>query len=196
MINGQPFRGWVGVTRVQAGDEVDMIVEWQHDHYEVYAIALPKERIVSICPKCEMGHIAHMLWRIKNMFILTGIIFFMVLFAGVLNEVIDGTWEGLVSFVTTYFWLFVMMLLGGGGFSGLIAFFAYKAYAPACCKLAEEIFHLLGMKGITHVNLKKVTKKRERLQRKKGKWYEPSSHSHAPRPTRKFGYLFEHWYYY
>ncbi|MEW5286075.1 hypothetical protein AB1Y62_22010, partial [Klebsiella michiganensis] len=39
-INGQPFRGWVGVTRLQAGDKVDMIVEWQHDHYEVYAIAL------------------------------------------------------------------------------------------------------------------------------------------------------------
>ncbi|WP_379933405.1 putative type VI secretion system effector [Enterobacter sichuanensis] len=196
MINGQPFRGWVGVTRVQAGDDVDMIVEWQHDHYEVYAIALPEERIVSVCPKCDMGHIAHMLWRIKNMFILTGILFFMVFFAGILSEVIDGTWEGLVSFVTTYFWLHVMVLLGGGGLSGLIAFFAYKSCASTCCKLAEEIFHLLGMRGVTCVNLNKITKKRELLQRKKGKWYEPSSRSHTPQPTRKFGYLFEHWYYY
>ncbi|MDM6909298.1 hypothetical protein QUG69_21215, partial [Enterobacter hormaechei] len=59
-INGRPFRGWVGITRLQAGDNVDMIVEWQHDHYEVYAIALPEERIVSVCPKCDMGHTAHM----------------------------------------------------------------------------------------------------------------------------------------
>jgi hypothetical protein len=76
LINGKPFRGWVGVTRLHAGDEVDMIVEWQHDHYEVYAIALPEERIVSLCPKCDMGHIAHMIWRIKNMIILTSVIFF------------------------------------------------------------------------------------------------------------------------
>ncbi|MGU0056992.1 hypothetical protein ACVXG7_22230 [Enterobacter hormaechei] len=71
MINGQPFRGWVGVTRLKAGDNVDMIAEWQQDHYEVYAIALPEERIVSLCPKCDMGHIEHMFWRIKSMFILT-----------------------------------------------------------------------------------------------------------------------------
>ncbi|AXU94187.1 hypothetical protein CI789_02445 [Erwinia persicina] len=70
-INCRPFRGWVGRTRLQAGDEVEMAVEWQHDHYEVYAIALPEERIVSVIPKCDMGHIAHALWRIKNMFILT-----------------------------------------------------------------------------------------------------------------------------
>lgn len=112
-INGQPFRGWVGVTRLQAGDKVDMIVEWQHDHYEVYAIALPEERIVSVCPKCDMGHIAHMLWRIKNMVILTGIFFFSVLFAGVLSEVIEDTWKSLESFITTYFWLYVIALLGG-----------------------------------------------------------------------------------
>lgn len=159
MINGRPFRGWVGVTRLKAGDNVDMIAGWQHDHYEVYAIALPEERIISICPKCDMGHIAHMLLRIKNMFILTGILFFMVLFSGILSKVIDGTWEGLVSFATTYFWLYVMVLLGGGGVSGLIAFFAYKACAPTCCKLAEEIFQLLGMKRIATVNLSKITKK-------------------------------------
>ncbi|EMN1547958.1 putative type VI secretion system effector [Enterobacter kobei] len=196
MINGQPFRGWVGVTRVQAGDDVDMIAEWQHDHYEVYAIVLPEERIVSVCPKCEMGHIAHMLWRIKNMIILTGIIFFMILFAGILNEVIDGTWEGLVSFVTTYFWLFVMVLLGGGGVSGLIAFFACKACAPTCCKLAEEIFHLMGMKNVSTVNLNKLTKRREHQLKDNGRWHDPSDKSKPACPSGKFIYSDESWYYY
>jgi hypothetical protein len=111
-INGRPFRGWVGVTRLQAGDKVDMIVEWQHDHYEVYAIALPEERIVSVCPKCDMGHIAHMLWRIK-ICLFSRDFFFSVLFAGVLSEVIEGTWKSLESFITTYFWLYVIALLGG-----------------------------------------------------------------------------------
>ncbi|WP_190284554.1 putative type VI secretion system effector [Citrobacter sp. S-77] len=92
-INGKPFRGWVGTTGLKAGDNVDMIAEWQHDHYEVYAIALPEERIVSICPKCDMGHIAHMLWRIKNMFILTAILLFMLVSVGVIHTIIDGDWK-------------------------------------------------------------------------------------------------------
>ncbi|TKJ82641.1 putative type VI secretion system effector [Erwinia persicina] len=93
-INGKPFRGWVGITRLQAGDNVDMIAEWQYDHYEVYAIALPEVRIVSICPRCDMGHIAHMLWRIQNMFVLTGVLFFMLVSLGVIHTIIDGDWKG------------------------------------------------------------------------------------------------------
>ncbi|MEI9853387.1 putative type VI secretion system effector [Enterobacter mori] len=178
-INGQPFRGWVGVTRLQAGDNVDMVVEWQHDHYEVYAIALPKERIVSICPKCDMRHIAHMLWRIKNMFILTGG-GVMVLSAGVLSEKIDGTWKGPEPFITTYFWLYLIALLGG--LSGVIAFFAYKTCAPTRCKLAEEIFHLLGMESIATVNLNKITKEREQYLKSKeeGANQEIKVNQHVP----------------
>ncbi|MEL4871967.1 hypothetical protein AAEU41_24525, partial [Pantoea agglomerans] len=73
-------------------------------------------RIVSVCPECDMGHIAHMLWRIKNMFILTGIFLFSVLLVGVISEVIDGTWEGLGSFINTYILLYIMaFFLGLGG---------------------------------------------------------------------------------
>jgi len=63
-INDRPFRGWVGVTRLQAGDEVEMIAEWQHDHYEVYAIALSERancihvfrmRTGTYCP-CAVAH--------------------------------------------------------------------------------------------------------------------------------------------
>ncbi|WP_234084119.1 putative type VI secretion system effector [Enterobacter quasiroggenkampii] len=195
MINGKPFRGWVGVTRVQAGDDVDMIVEWQHDHYEVYAIVLPEERIVSICPKCDRGHIAHMLWRIKNMFILTAIIMFMFACVCLVKSLNEEGW-GQLDFWKEYF-VFLMMMLGLAFiFTGAIAIAAYKACSSTCCRLTEEIFQLLEMKDVTRVNLKEITKKREKLQRKKGKWHEPSSRSHTPRPTRKFGYLFEHWYYY
>ncbi|HFK5721517.1 TPA: putative type VI secretion system effector [Enterobacter asburiae] len=196
LINGKPFRGWVGVTRLKAGDNVDMIAEWQHDHYEVYAIALPEERIVSICPKCDMGHIAHMLCRIKNMFILTGILLFMILFTGVLSEVIDGAWQGLVSFITTYFWLYVMVFLGGMGVSGLIAFFAYKACASTCCKLAEEIFHLMGVMDVSTVNLNKLTKQREQQLKDNGRWHDPNDKSKPASPSGKFIYSDESWFYY
>ncbi|ELW9365817.1 putative type VI secretion system effector [Enterobacter hormaechei] len=109
MINGQPFRGWVGVTRLQTGDDVDMIVEWQHDHYEVYAIALPEERIVSVCPKCDMGHIAHMLWRIKNMFILITILMVAFVSVCVFISISKGNPNGVSLFER--FYLFLVMAL-------------------------------------------------------------------------------------
>ena len=165
-INGLPFRGWVGVTRLKAGDNVDMITEWQHDHYEVYAIALPEERIVSICPKCDMGHIAHMLWRIKNMFILITILMVAFLSVCVFISFTKGNPNGASLFERFYLFL-VMAFVGSSMISGLIAFSAYKACAPTCCKLAEEIFYLLEMKDVTNVDLKKITKKRERHQKKK-----------------------------
>ncbi|MCQ4443299.1 hypothetical protein NOX22_01580 [Enterobacter cloacae] len=195
LINGKPFRGWVGVTRVQAGDDVDMIVEWQHDHYEVYAIAIPEERIVSICPRCDMGHAAHMLWRIKNMFILIAILMFMFVCVCLIKSLNEVGW-GELDFWNEYS-VFLMMISGLAFlFTGAIALAAYKACAPTCCKLAEEIFHLLGMNNVAFVNLKKTTKKRECHQKEKGKWNDPSSRFHIPRPTRKFGYLFECWYFY
>jgi hypothetical protein len=195
IINGKPFRGWVGVTRCRAGDCVDIIAEWQHDHYEVYAIALPEERIVSVCPECDMGHIAHMLWRIKNMFILTAIIMFMFACVCLVKSMNEVGWEQL-DFWKEYF-VFLMMMLGLAFlFTGAIAIAAYKAYSSTCCKLAEEIFHLLGMKNVSCVNLKKITKKKEMHQKEKGEWHEPSSRTYRPQPTRKFGYSFEYWYFY
>ncbi|WP_337036014.1 hypothetical protein [Enterobacter asburiae] len=100
---------------------------------------------------------------------------------------------GQLDFWKEYF-VFLMMMLGLAFiFTGAIAIAAYKSYFSTCCKLTEEIFQLLEMKDVTRVNLKEITNKREKLQRKKGKWHEPSSRSHTPRPTRKFGCLFECW---
>ncbi|MGR5870513.1 putative type VI secretion system effector [Enterobacter asburiae] len=195
LINGKPFRGWVGVTRVQAGDDVDMIVEWQHDHYEVYAIALPEERIVSVCPKCDMGHIAHMLWRIKNMFILTAIIMFIFASVCLVKSLNEEGW-GQLDFWREYF-VFLMMMLGLAFiFTGAIAIAAYKACSSTYCKVAEEIFQLLGMKRIATVNLNKVTKKHEKELISNGEWHEPSDENRTACPSSKFIYSGEWWFYY
>ncbi|EMM0483460.1 hypothetical protein FMJ45_28375 [Klebsiella michiganensis] len=195
MINGQPFRGWVGVTRLQAGDNVDMVVEWQHDHYEVYAIALPKERIVSICPKCDMGHIAHMLWRIKNMIILTAILIFMFACICLVKSLNEVGW-GQLNFWKEYF-VFLMMMLGLAFlFTGAIAIAAYKTYSSTCCKLAEEIFQLLGVNNFVAVNLNKLTQKREKKMMQKREWYDPGDKNKPACPSSKFIYSGEWWFYY
>ncbi|WP_310607491.1 hypothetical protein [Buttiauxella brennerae] len=80
--------------------------------------------------------------------------------------------------------------------SGLIALSAYKACAPTRCKLVEEIFLLFGWKNVARINLKKITKDKEKSQKIKGEWYDPSEQNKLPRPSRKFGCLLEHWFYY
>ncbi|EQC2548396.1 putative type VI secretion system effector [Enterobacter sichuanensis] len=195
MINGRPFRGWVGVTRLKAGDNVDMIAGWQHDHYEVYAIALPEERIISICPKCDMGHIAHMLWRIKNMFILITILMVAFVSVCVFISLTKGNPNGASLFERFYLFL-AMAFVASSIISGLIAFSAYKACAPTCCKLAEEVFQLLGVENTATINLNKITKKREQQLKDNGKWHEPGDKSKPACPSGKFIYSDESWFYY
>lgn len=194
IIDGKPFRGWVGVTRIQAGDSVDIIAEWQHDHYEVYAIALPEERIISICPECDMGHLAHMLWRVKNMFMLTALVMFMFMFMLMLRDFFgDGDY---VNYWKHYHGPILVMLAISLVASGLIAVSAYKACAPTRCKLAEQIFHLLGMANVAAVNLNKITKEREQKLIENGEWYEPSDNNKPACPSAKFIYSHESWFYY
>ena len=194
IINGKPFRGWVGITRLHAGDNVDMIAEWQHDHYEIYAIALPEERIVSICPQCDMGHIAYMLWRMKNMLILTVIIICICMFMFMLQDFLNdrgcsGYWEFHQGPI--YILLAVSLSV-----SGLIACCAFKAYDSTCCKLAEEIFYLLGMKKTATVNLNKITKKREGESIKNNGWHEAGDVNKSVSPSSKFIYSGEWWFFY
>lgn len=97
IINGKSFRGWVGVTCTRAGDNVEMAVEWQHDHYEVYAIAFPDDRIISMCPECDMGHIAHAWWRVKNMLVLTIVLLSLFILVCLIRTVLESNSDS-VSF--------------------------------------------------------------------------------------------------
>jgi len=189
-INGRPFRGWVGITRLQVGDEVEMVAEWRDDHYEVYAIALPQERIVSVCPGCDRGHIAEGWVRFRNLFILTAIL--MAMFA--ITFLIIAINHGAMS-PHDYLIIGSMSVSMSLVLTGLMALSAYKAYAPTACRLAEEIFTVLGMEDVARINLAKITRAREKELKKKGLWYSPWLKDRPFLPTRKT-FSIENWYYY
>ncbi|MHA6311031.1 putative type VI secretion system effector [Pantoea sp. S-LA4] len=194
-INGRPFSGWVGQTRLQAGDEVEMAVEWQEDHYQVYAITLPEERIISICPKCDMGRLAHAWWRIKNMFILTAIIMSMFLGIYIIKSASEDNVEQ-IGFWSLYYGPLLVLLAISIICSGLIAFSAYKAYAPTTCKLAEEIFRVFNMKNPAGINLKKKRKEHIAWLKTQGKWYPPDTEGRPSCPSPKYPISRGKWYYY
>jgi hypothetical protein len=62
--------------------------------------------------------------------------------------------------------------------------------------LAEEIFHLLGVKKYSTVNLSKLTKEREQQLKDNGKWHDPGDQSKPACPSGKFIYSDESWFYY
>ncbi|MGF6562654.1 putative type VI secretion system effector [Erwinia aphidicola] len=190
-INGRSFRGWVGMTRLQAGDSVEMAAEWRDDHYEVYAIALPQERIVSVCPGCDRGHIAEGWLRLRNMFTLS-VVFIVAVVICFIIEAFNNS----PAKTKDYFDMLVVIYFVGLVFFGLIAISAYKAYAPTTCRLAEEIFTLFGRHDVERVNLKKFTSRRERELKKTGQWHSPDDKEQIPVPSQKFIYSDENWFYY
>jgi hypothetical protein len=60
-IDGKSVSGWVWRSPFKEGDEVDAVVEWQKDHYEVCAISRLSDRIVALYPHCSRGSGSH--WR-------------------------------------------------------------------------------------------------------------------------------------
>ena len=197
MINGQPFRGWVGLTRLQSGDDVDMVVDWQGDHYEVYAIAKPAERVVSICPGCVRGRTAEAWLRLKSM--LTIMIYLVLVFSAIFLTHADGAFSErfrLVFLSDGYTGIWCLAIIVFSLFTAVMAISAYNANASTTCKLAEEIFSVLGLPDAEKVNMDALTKKREKELKRKGLWYSPKDKTKPPCPRSVLMPGFESWYYY
>ncbi|PKH18047.1 hypothetical protein CIG19_21275, partial [Enterobacterales bacterium CwR94] len=188
MINGTPFRGWVGLTRLKVGDEVELIADWQEDHYEVYAIALPQERIISVCPRCAWGRSAKLWLRVKYMFVLV----FIILLSFSIVNFLDDDFSFDKGFFTSFFICYCVSHL----LAGAMAWCAYQAYKNTTCKLAEEIFTLMGIPSPKNVSLNKITRRRERALKKEGKWINPDDKTGEKYPSDKFMYDTEYWFYY
>ena len=198
-IKGMPFRGWVGMTDLKAGDEVEMVAEWQTDHYEVYAIAYPAERIISVCPECEMGRYAYSWLRLKYMFILVMLLvsiplFILPFFNG--NTYLEGMLYILNLNKDDHGIMWCIIFTIDFMIGAVLAISAYKAYAPTTCKLAEDIFRTMGWACPEKIDLNKTTAIHERKLKRAGKWYSPKCKDKPLRPTSKWAGQFEYWYYY
>ena len=127
------------------------------------------------------------------MFILTAIIIFICMFMFMLHDVLND--RGISDYWEVYQYSLCVLFAISLVLSGLIAYFAYKAHANNCCKLAEEIFQLLGVKNVAVVNLNKITKKCEQHLKNKG-GLSSDDVSKIACPSSKFIYSGEWWFYY
>ena len=73
-LDGKSVKGWVWRSPFREGDAVEIVAEWQQDHYELYAVARPEDRIVALYPHCSRGAERHVKNVVKWWLIAGGIV--------------------------------------------------------------------------------------------------------------------------
>ncbi len=199
MINGKPFAGWVGLTHLKVGDEVELAAEWQDDHYQVYAIALPAKREVSVCPRANHGRNIQALSKIKlaTLFLISIlIIMHVVIISGEKGPFVENLYDGVLKNKNGFYELTGIFLSVGALFMGAFFYSIYLGYAKTACALSENIFNAYGWLSPRSISLEAITSRKEKELKRSGEWYSPDDKSKPPRPTMKGLGFMEYWYYY
>ncbi|OCG33294.1 hypothetical protein A9G36_08880 [Gilliamella sp. Choc6-1] len=165
-IGDEIYRGWLGDCPFQPGDEVIVVAEWQNDHYELYAIAKPDEKMISVCPNCFRGRWAYFMFCFKGtimtlMIALLAVTGIYIYYHG-LDKVVtlSNSYKNNISGAAMAFGTFAVI--------GLIV--ALKDSFKTKVKIAEQIFKALNFKKISRMNLRKLTNKKIRKLKRQGKY--------------------------
>ena len=169
-INNEIYRGWVGDCPFQVGDEVEVVVEWQNDHYELYAIAKPDERIISVCPNCFRGRWAYFFYTFPRA-IITLLIISLVMTGFYIHYndldsvlTLNKEYKRYISFSTFFF----------GSVTTLGLYMAIKDSLTTKVKIAEQIFKALNLEKLTRIDLRKKTNRKVRRLKRQGTYQSNS----------------------
>ena len=164
-IDGVIYRGWIGDCPFQAGEEVAVIAQWQEDHYELYALAKPDERIISICPNCSKGRIAYLIHQAKATLFL--ILSFMILF-NVFYILVWGSLYQLLHLTAEYISFMKPIFFGSSIFCSIGMIIESIPNVNKKAKIAEKIFKTLNLPKIARMDLRRFTNKKvAKLKQKK-----------------------------
>lgn len=156
-INGKPFYGWLGRTTAIPGDYIELAAIDKNGHYEVYALALPKFRTVSMFPRCYQAIYSKALRDLKT------IIYFpfgMAAFVGVFGIFFPGISVDENFLIFLGYIAAVMM-----AYCIIASPFAYYRNVKkpnAINAMAQRIFTALEMKEPEKINLEKITKEKSK----------------------------------
>ncbi|WP_409310938.1 putative type VI secretion system effector [Pectobacterium sp. B1J-3] len=152
---GKPVRGWLGVVPFEEGETVELVVAEQEDHYEVYAMTRPTERMISVCPRCFMGKWASFFSNVRELFVFFSFCYVMTTFLLL--------WFAFNDDFLTVGRLLLLPFLGGVLMVCVVfipfVFFIFRDNKTTA-GLAQTIFTTLGLDNPSKINLKKITKAR------------------------------------
>ena len=151
-LDDQPVKGWVWRSPFKEGDEVEVAAEWQRDHYEVFGIARPADRIIALYPHCSRGRTTHVRNAVK-WWAIFGAGFLIFVNGGMLLDFSIEEVFDLGGIVTSM---------------GLAAFFALAIWSMThkwmpFVRVAERVFTALDWPNPGDVDLVKTTKAQRQL---------------------------------
>ena len=154
-LDGKPVKGWVWRSPFREDDKVEVVAEWQGDHYEAYAVARPEDRIVALYPHCSRGAKLHVKnawkWWLKGTAVS---MVFAWIFSAFMHFVIlsDGA-KSFIGFSPTFLLIAVIFY----GFFGLMTYSLTRKWMPFV-RLAERVFTAFGWDNPGDIDLVKRSK--------------------------------------
>ncbi len=152
-IDGKSVRGVLWDCPFGEEDEVEVVAEKSGEHWNMFAVARPRDRIISLFPHVVAGEIAHY----KSSLSLWGK-FILVLF------ILTAAMAGLAGFLVGVDSLSggVMYFVGGfviaSAVLAVIGFNTARKYMPFV-RIAEGVFTALGWQDVKRIDLRKRTLK-------------------------------------
>jgi hypothetical protein len=146
-INGRTAKGWVWRSPFREGDIVDVAARWQGEHYEIYGISRPADRIIALYPHCSRTRTRH----IKNVlkwWLICNTLFFGSLMAWYVY--LDGF---SLFYKPEFYWMhgIVMAIF-------MLMFFSLSKKFMPFVNLSEKIFRTLGLPNAQDVDLVQSSK--------------------------------------
>ncbi|EGT5702503.1 hypothetical protein AGJ19_09240 [Cronobacter sakazakii] len=157
-IDGKPFYGWTGMVTARAGDRVELAAVDKGDHLEVYALAVPALRVISVLPRCDMSIDAYIRSGMK----ITHGLLLLLFVPGALTFFSTHNYAlpYLVGIVVLWFALDVLAV-------EYSEYLERKKIKPPQ-KMAERIFAALGFSKPADVHLPAITRRKVKALKKNG----------------------------
>lgn len=155
MIDGKQVSGWVWRSPFADGDEVEVVSEWDGEHYSAIAINRPLDRMIAMYPHLAKGRWAHVLNALKWWF--WGMSIFTVAFT-LLVWVVWAA-DGSSMFSEKVIWGYSIALLSLYALMLLPAIHMTLKYMRFV-RAAEKVFKVLGWKNVGFIDLNKSSKAR------------------------------------
>lgn len=155
-INGQTAKGWVWFSPFKDGDIVDVIGTQHHDHFEIIAIARPKDRVISLYPHCTRGKHAHIKNIIKWwLYSVTFLLTILIPATFILFELISPSQEKYIFLEAGYLYISIGFYI----FFGIFTYIYGKKFL-IFTQASKKIFKTLGLNNPENIDLPKLTKRK------------------------------------
>jgi hypothetical protein len=154
-IDGKPVKGWVWWSPFQEGDDVEVATEWQEDHYELFAVARPRDRVVALYPHCSRASTLH--WKTVRKWWFIGSSLFVLLLLCMSELGYSGiSLESRPDHRYVFFYALKFSAAFCYPVFGLMAWSLGRKWSPFA-RLAEKVFVAFGWNNPTNIDLVKIS---------------------------------------